>query len=646
MAARLDKTWILIRPHIGPQKTRIVAVVLLGMLLAAVQAAPLLLLQPLWNTVLFPKAAEVETAAHTATDAAAENAASKPAPEHSWLERGFLRAAGIDPELPPSDLGVDERTRALFVVVAAAIVLSVLAAASQYAFTWLTRLISFRLIVDLRQRLARHLMNLSLRYHNQRKFGDLLSRISADVSTTLEAINVAFKDFFQEPFLIIWLLGVAFYFAPYPTIGIFLAMPLLIWPVSRLATKVRRGSTKSRSTLGASVQALTQMFQGVRTVKAFRGEERELARYQELNENYLKTSMRMVRHIALTHTYTAFFSTAGLAILTLVLGFLTIRLHWFDEGAAMMGFFGSIMLMSNHVKSVAKSLTKVQESVGASERLLELLDESADVVERPGALPISDLGSGLRLEGVTFRYPGGEADALHGVDLSIRPGETLALVGPSGAGKSTLVDLLARFHDVTAGRIAVDGKDLRDLKLGDWTDLYALVGQVPFLFHTSVLENIRYGRPGATQAEVEEAARAAHIHDFITGLPNGYETDVADMGTRLSGGQRQRITIARAILKGAPLLLLDEATSALDSESEALVQRALDRLVKGRTVVDIAPRLSTIQNAARIAVLEHGRLAELGTHAELLRRGGAYARLWELQKLGTPALVGEALAGE
>jgi ABC-type multidrug transport system fused ATPase/permease subunit len=354
--------------------------------------------------------------------------------------------------------------------------------------------------------------------------------------------------------------------------------------------------------------------------------------------------MRMVRAISLSHAWAVFYSVAGVAVLVFVLGLLKVRFDLFPDAGVMASWFILVARFSNFVKDATKSWTKVEESIGAAVRIQELLDERPDVIARPDARPIRRIERGIRFERVGFHYPGGEAPALRGIDLEIRPGETLALVGPSGAGKSTLVDLVARFIDPTEGRVTADGVDLRDVRLDDWTALYAMVGQVPFLFHASLGENIAYGRPGATQEEIEAAARAAHIHDFIAGLPQGYATNAADMGTRLSGGQRQRITIARALLKGAPVLLLDEATSALDSASEAEVQRALDELMKEKTVIVVAHRLSTIQRADRIAVLEDGRLVELGTHVDLLARGGVYARLWALQKLDIRSDVAERTA--
>jgi ABC-type multidrug transport system fused ATPase/permease subunit len=380
----------------------------------------------------------------------------------------------------------------------------------------------------------------------------------------------------------------------------------------------------------------------VRTVKSFGGEEREIERYRALNATYLENSMRMVRAIALAHAWTAFYSAAGVALVVLGLGLARLEYGWFGNGGAMLAFLVAMSQLANRVKDVTKTWTRIQESVGASERLREILAEPNDVLERPDARALARIERGLVFERVSFSYPGGEAPALREIELAIRPGETLALVGPSGAGKSTLLDLVARFIDPGAGRITVDGLDLRDVRLADWNALYAVVGQVPFLFHSTIEENIAYGRPHASRAEIEAAARAAHIHDFVAALPEGYATNVADMGTRLSGGQRQRITIARALLKRAPLLLLDEATSALDSEAEAEVQKALEELMRDKTVIVVAHRLATIQRADRIAVLERGRLVELGTHVELLARGGVYSRLWALQRLEIRANVAAA----
>jgi subfamily B ATP-binding cassette protein MsbA len=615
-----SKTRALLEPYARKHAGGLALVLLFGALNAAAEGLPLALMQPLFS-VLFPDENQVGGGTRQARDL------------FQWIQPRAQAWTGL----------ADERLALLVTVVAIAFLLGIVASATMWATTFYSRRASYQMVVDLRVDVARHLMGLSLRYHGSRRFGDLLSRVSSDVTTVLEAINVALKGFVLEPLQALAFLAVAFYHAPLPTAVIVFVLPLAAVPISKLFRRVRKGSKKSLSSLGDSVQSLSQMFQGVRTVKAFGGEERELAGYRQLSQEYLRSSMRMVRAIALSHAWAALYSATGVALIVLAFGVLRLRYGYF-QGAEMFILLGSIAGMAQAVKNVTKTWTKVQESVGASERLHEVLEEPVDVVERPDARPIGRIERGIRFEKLSFTYPGGEAPALRELELEIRPGETLALVGPSGAGKSTLVDLVARFVDPSEGRVAVDGVDLRDLKLKDWNALYAMVGQVPFLFHSTIGENIAYGRPEASQAEIEAAARAAHIHDFIQTLPDGYRTNVADMGTRLSGGQRQRITIARALLKKAPLLLLDEATSALDSASEAEVQKALDTLMQEKTVLVVAHRLSTIQRADRIAVLEHGRLVELGTHAELLSRNGVYARLWALQKLEVRTDVAEASA--
>ncbi len=614
----------LLRPHLVPLLPVLLLVALLGALAALGQTGPIVLIEPLWPA-MFPGESLLGGDAEGATR-------SRWVTERlAWLQHVY---AGADAD----EFGL--RMGMLYAVATMLALLGLVGGLAQYGFVTLSRWAAYRMVVELRLSIARHLMGLSLRYHGRRSFGDLLSRISADVGHTLSAIDLALKDLVQEPAAAMVGIAIAIYIAPQLTLVLLVVLLVLALPIAVLSKRVRKGSTRSLTSLGASVQALSQMFQGVRTVKAFRAEERELARYRELNRRYLEQSMRMVRAIALTRSSTTLLSSFGMAALLLAIGFFAIQRGLFANGGDIAIFTLAVAQAYTHLRRAANGVTRLQESMGAAVRLQALLDEAVDLPVPTDPLPLAGLGAGIRLEGVSFTYADTDRPALSSLDLAVRPGEKLAIVGASGSGKSTLMDLLARFIDPSEGCVTVDGVDLRRVSPDQWASLFAMVGQVPFLFHDTILENIRYGKPDADRAEVEAAACAASIHDFIAELPDGYATNVADAGSRLSGGQRQRIAIARAILKGAPLLLLDEATSALDSESERAVQEALDRLMEGRTVVVIAHRLSTVRNADRIAVLDDGRLVELGSHGELLAQGGVYARLFHLQQ-GEPLAARE-----
>ncbi len=412
------------------------------------------------------------------------------------------------------------------------------------------------------------------------------------------------------------------------TVAAFLVIPgaMIIWgPLVR----VLRRRDRRVLHLGGEVNAhIQETLAGIRLVKASSAEQRERRRFHDLTGEYFRTFLRAELARSLAAPVTEMLAALG----TVILLWYGARLVVGGElsGAQFVGFLGLSLKLYAPVKNVAKFPATAQPGLVAAERVFEFLDAPVEIRDRPGVEPFPGFRREIAFEDVTFAYRVGEP-VLHDVSFTVPRGAVVALVGPSGAGKSTLVDLLGRFFEVTSGRVTMDGVDVRDMPIADLRGQLGIVSQDTVLFHDTVRANIAYGRPEATDEEIERAARAAHAHDFVVEMPDGYETVVGERGTELSGGQRQRIAIARAILRDPPILIFDEATSALDTESERLVQAAIERLLEGRTVLVIAHRLSTVQRADQILVLDRGRVVERGTHAELLAAGGLYRHLYELQ---------------
>jgi subfamily B ATP-binding cassette protein MsbA len=412
-----------------------------------------------------------------------------------------------------------------------------------------------------------------------------------------------------------------------------LFVPIYVVPISLLSRRLRRARKKSLERLGDMTETMMQTFSGIKIVKAFGMENEQVREFRETNESYFKKLMAAVRRKALSENMAHLFLGVGTAIMLVGGGFMLARDMMTAGEMVVFGLY--VAIINTSIRELAKSWNRLVDASTGCERVFELLDVRRDS-EDDGTVEVRSIEGGFRFERVSFRYD--TQPVLVDIDLDLRPGDLVALVGRSGAGKSTLCDLLCRFYRPTSGRILVGDTDLANVRLKSWLRHVAIVTQETFLFNTTIMENLRFGKPEATVEEVERAAQAANIHEFIKGLPAGYETVVGERGAKLSGGERQRMAIARAILRNPEVLILDEATSALDAENEKLVQGALSNLIRAggrrRITLVIAHRLSTVRDADRIVVLDEGRIAEAGRHDELVTRDGIYAALYRTQFAG------------
>jgi ATP-binding cassette, subfamily B, bacterial MsbA len=522
------------------------------------------------------------------------------------------------------------------VVAFALVAATVLKGICDYAGTYLVNYAGFGMITDLRNDLYDSILQRSAAFFHKHTTGTLVSTIVNDVERVQYAMSSVLAEFLQQFFtfvftaLVVVVLGRKFAWI------LVLFVPVIIFSAGRIGRRVRHTTRRGQDKLADIQNILHETITGNRIVKAFSMERWEIARFRKAAQRLFRANLRSVAAMAISSPLMDIFGAIAIALL-LLLGREQINRHVFTSGT-FLTFIVAVFKLYDPVRKFALFNNNFQQALGASSEIFKFMDTEDDVNEKPGAQPLPPFSRSIRFEKVSFSYesrggPEGEErrEILRDVDLEVHAGEVLAVVGSSGAGKSTLVHLIPRFFDVTAGRLTIDGRDVRDTTLASLRSQIGVVAQDTVLFNDTVRNNIAYGQPGVPQKAVEDAARAALAHDFIMDLPSGYETVIGERGVRLSGGERQRIAIARALLKNAPILILDEATSALDSESEALVQSALQNLMTGRTVVVIAHRLSTVRRAGRIVVLENGTAADIGPHEELMKKLGTYRRLYELQ---------------
>jgi len=537
---------------------------------------------------------------------------------YAWLVRPVLDGIFIN------------RDQFLLMVLPAVILgVAVLKAIFSYGQNYLMNYVGTHVVGDVREELFFQLIRLPVGFHDDNTSGRLVARVINDVNLMANAVATVLRNLVQEGLTFIAMVGVIFYQNWKLAAMSVIVIPLSFFTLARTGQRLRRLATSGQEKIGDMASTMQESLAGVRVVKAFGREEAAGLRFRESNKALLRAIMKGIQVSSLGSSHMEVIGVLGIVLYIWYGGYLVI------QGAmttgAFFSFLTAVFMAYTPIRRLAGANNTIQQALSASERVFDVLDLENEQDRDRGRKELPTVTQTLEFRGVTFRYEGSELPALTGIDLSVSAGDVVALVGTSGSGKTTLVSLVPRFYEPTEGAILIDGQDIRDCTLRSLRQQIGIVSQDIVLFDESVAKNIAYGRMDATEDEVVQAAKAAYADEFIQRLPDGYQTVIGENGVKLSGGERQRVAIARAILRDPPILILDEATSSLDNESERIVQLALSNLLKNRTTLVIAHRLSTVQNADRIIVMDRGCIVEMGSHEELLRQGGLYKRLHAMQ---------------